>query len=183
MKSANKSPRRGEFPSTFAVPARGKDRRLAAKERPAANDRSADQRCVYAEILAAREKAGPFLARALARRRMKLAASELQRSPTSRARTTSRARAALENTRYVLSLARRAGCKTAPSVRPALRRGAPAAVRGETRVVSTASRAPSPQRQPRLAMTSIRRSSCLAGTRLPPGRRERLLAQARRHAT
>ena len=85
-----------------AVPVRGKDRRLAAKERAAANDRSADHRCVYAEMLAARDEAGPFLARARVRRRMKLAASELQRPPTSRAKTTSRARAALENSGYVL---------------------------------------------------------------------------------
>ena len=103
MESAKRSLRTGEAPSTFAVPARGKDRRLAAKERAAANDRSADHRCVYAGLLAARDEAGPFLARALARRRMKLAASKLQRPPTSMARTTGRARAALENSGYVLS--------------------------------------------------------------------------------
>ena len=69
MESASSSRRRGESPSTLAVPARGKDRRLTAKEHAAANDRSADHRCVYAEMLAARDEAGPFLARALARRR------------------------------------------------------------------------------------------------------------------
>ena len=111
MESARRLLRRGESHSTFAVPARRKDRRLAAKEGAAANDRSADHRCVYAEMLAARDEAGPFLARALARRRMKLVASELQQPPTSMARTTSRARAALANSGYVLSLARRACCK------------------------------------------------------------------------
>ena len=69
VESANRSQRRGESPSTFAVPARGKDRTLAANERAAASDTSADHRCVYAEMLAARDEAGPFLARALARRR------------------------------------------------------------------------------------------------------------------
>ena len=68
----------------------------------------------YAEMLAAREEAGPFLARAAARRRMKLAASELQRPPTSRARTTRRAREAPANSGYVLSLAGRACCKAVP---------------------------------------------------------------------
>ena len=76
---------------------------------------------------------------------MKLAASKRQRPPISRASTTSRARAALENSGYVLSLARRACCKAAPAVRPAARRGAPAAARGETRVVATASCTPQGQ--------------------------------------
>ena len=44
MESARRSVRRGGSPSTFAVPAKAKDRRLAAKERAAANDRSADHR-------------------------------------------------------------------------------------------------------------------------------------------
>ena len=72
----------------------------------------------YAKMLAAREEAGPFLARAVASRRMKLAASELQRPPTSRARTTRRAREAPTNSGYVLSLAGQARCKAAPRCVP-----------------------------------------------------------------
>ena len=91
MEFASKSPGRGESPSKFAVPAKTKDRRLAAKER---------------------------------------------------ARINSRARAALKNSGYVVSFARQACCKAALAVRPAARRGAPAAVRGDTKVVSTASCTP-----------------------------------------
>ena len=45
----------GNSPSTLAVPVRGRDSRLAAKERAAAKERSADQRRVKAEMAAARE--------------------------------------------------------------------------------------------------------------------------------
>ena len=62
----------------------------------------ADHRCVCAGMLAARDAAGPFLAGALARRRMKLALSIFQRPPTSRVRITSRARAALGKLRVRL---------------------------------------------------------------------------------
>ena len=93
MEPASQS-RRGEHLPTSAVPAKGKLRRLAAKESAAANER-ADHRCVCPRTLAAREQAKPFLAQVLARRRMKLAASEFQRPPTSKARVTRRARAAL----------------------------------------------------------------------------------------
>ena len=51
----------------------------AGSEKAAANEKSADHCCVYAAILAARDGAGPLLARAVGRTRMKLAASELQR--------------------------------------------------------------------------------------------------------
>ena len=48
----------GNSPSTLAVPVRGRDSRLAAKERAAAKERSADQRRVKAEMAAAREGGG-----------------------------------------------------------------------------------------------------------------------------
>ena len=50
MDPASRSLRRGESPPTFTVPAKGKARRLAAKEHAAANDKNADHRCVYAEL-------------------------------------------------------------------------------------------------------------------------------------
>ena len=56
------------------------------------------------------------------------------------------------------SLALHASVSAAPAKRPARRRGSPARVSGETRVVSTANWAPPDSAKP-LAMTSMRRSS------------------------
>ena len=61
---------------------------------------------------------------------------------------------------YVRSFLRRASVKAVPAYCPALRRGWPSLVRGETMVVSTASWAP-PQMGRPFAITSMRRSSCL----------------------
>ena len=156
--SARMSLKGGNSPSTLAVPVRGRDSRLAAKERAAAKERSADQRRVKAEMAAAREGGGADRARHLASKRTKVAASALQRPPISRAMTVSRQRFDLHSSGYVRSLARLAVSKAAPAVRPPALRGRPAAVRGETSVVSTASWAPPHSGRP-LAMTSMRRSS------------------------
>ena len=56
--SASMSLNGGSSPSTFAVPVSGSDRRLAAKERAAAKDKSADHRRVNAEMAAALEGGG-----------------------------------------------------------------------------------------------------------------------------
>ena len=101
-------------------------------------------------------------ARHLASKRNKVAASAHRRPPISRARTVSRQRLDLHSSGYVRSLARLAA-KAAPAVRPPALRGRPAAVRGETSVVSTASWAPPHNGRP-LAMTSMRRSSWRAGS-------------------
>ena len=161
--SARMSLKGGNSPSTLAVPVRGRDSRLAAKERAAAKERSADQRRVKAEMAAAREGGGADRARHLASKRTKVAASALQRPPISRAMTVSRQRFDLHSSGYVRSLARLAVSKAAPAVRPPALRGRPAAVRGETSVVSTASWAPPHSGRP-LAMTSMRRSSWRAGS-------------------
>ena len=118
MECASRSMRRGENLSTLVVPATGESRKLAAKERAAANDKRENHHRVYAAMLAARAEAGPLLARARARRRMKLAASGL-RAPTS------------ESNDYFQgpALAWRACCKAAPAVRPAARRGDPLSLR------------------------------------------------------
>ena len=161
--SARMSLKGGNSPSTLAVPVRGRDSRLAAKERAAAKERSADQRRAKAEMAAAREGGGADRARHLASKRTKVAASALQRPPISRAMTVSRQRFDLHSSGYVRSLARLAVSKAAPAVRPPALRGRPAAVRGETSVVSTASWAPPHSGRP-LAMTSMRRSSWRAGS-------------------
>ena len=77
--------------------------------------------------------------------------------------TVSRQRFDLHSSGYVRSLARLAVSKAAPAVRPPALCGRPAAVSGETSVVSTASWAPSHSGRP-LAMTSMRRSFWRAGS-------------------
>eukprot|EP00439_Symbiodinium_sp_Y106_P041772 s2421_g5.t1 len=79
--------RGGDSPSTLAVPPTGKERRLATKVRAAAKEIKTDQREVKAEMLGPREEAGAARARAPARSLTKVAASELQRPPSSQART------------------------------------------------------------------------------------------------
>ena len=90
-------------------------------------------------------------------------ASALQRPPISRAMTVSRQRFDLHSSGYVRFLARLAVSQAAPAVRPPALRGRPAAVRGETSVVSTASWAPAHSGRP-LAMASMRRLSWRAGS-------------------
>ena len=111
---------------------RGKDNRLAAKERAAAQERSTNHRRVKAEMAAAREGGGTDRARHLASKRTT--------PPISRAMTVSLQRFDLHSSGYVRSLARLAMSKAAPAGRPPALRGRPAAVTGETSVVSTASR-------------------------------------------
>ena len=101
----------GCSPSTWAVPVRGKNNRLAAKERVAAKERSADHRRVKAEMAAAREGGGTDRARHLASNRT----SALQRSPISRAMTVSLQRLDLHSSGYVRPFG--SSCKAAPAVR------------------------------------------------------------------
>ena len=89
---ARMSLRGGNSPSTLAVPVRGNDSKLAAKERAAGKERSADQRGVQADMAAAREGGGADRARHLASKRTKVAVSALQRPRISRSRTVSRQR-------------------------------------------------------------------------------------------
>ena len=72
----------------------------------------------------------------------KLAASSLHLPPVSMPRTTRRHRRLRMSSGYVRSFLRRASVKADPAYCPALRRGWPSLVRGETMVVSTASWAP-----------------------------------------
>ena len=123
-------------PSTLLVPASGKPSRLDANARAAAKDRMADQR--KAEVHAAREGAGTARARHRARKRKKVAASALHLPPTSMASTVKRQRPELTSSGKVLSLAWRAAWRAAPAVRPRWCRGAPADLRGATKVVSIA---------------------------------------------
>ena len=68
-------------PSTLAVCARGRERRLAARARAAAKDSKADQRVTYAAVALERRSGGAARARLRARSRMNCAASVLQRPP------------------------------------------------------------------------------------------------------
>ena len=83
----------GDSLSTLAVPPKGKERRLVAKARAAAKEIKADQRKAKAEMVGPREEAGAARARRRARSLTKVAASVLQRPPSSRASTTSLQRA------------------------------------------------------------------------------------------
>ena len=122
----------------------------------------ADHRAVRAAATLCWRMVAACLALARARLLMKAAASSLHLPPTSIASTTKRQRWLWRRSGYVLSLLLRASCRAAPANLPARRLGWPSRVRGETRVVSTASWAPFQSGRP-LAMTSIRRSSCWWG--------------------
>ena len=95
--SARTSLKRGASPSRFAVLEMGRDSKLAAKERAAAMERSPDHRVTKAATQAARWVTAALRARARASKRMKAAASALQRPPTSRPSTTRRHRRASAN--------------------------------------------------------------------------------------
>ena len=152
-------------PSTLAVPDKGRERRLAAKVRAAAKARSADQRNTKAAVHAARWAGRAARALLRARSLTNSAAWGLQRPPTSMPSTTNRQRRPEASSGYARALARSATRKAAPAARPLSRRGMPAAVRGDTRVVSTASCTPPHKGRP-LAMTSMRLSSWRTGTTL-----------------
>ena len=112
--------------------------RLAAKGAWAAWVSNADHLAMDAWMAAGRRAWGTALLLACARRRRKSAASSLHRPPTSMANTTRRQRSPRTSSGYVRSFAclaaRRAG---EPGWRPC-RPGSPVLVKGETRVVSTA---------------------------------------------
>ena len=123
----------------------------------------ADQLAVRAAATLCWRMVGACLALARARLLMKAAAaSSLHLPRTSIASTTKRQRWLLRRSGYVLSLLLRASSSAAPANLPARLLGWPSRVRGETRVVSTASWAPFQSGRP-LAMTAIRWSSCWWG--------------------
>ena len=147
--------RSGASPSRLEVPARGKARRLAAKDLAAAKARIADHRSAKADVLAARDRSPGTAAGEQADERCCLGApptadfnAENDKVATPRA----------DQLRVRPLFASAGG--TECSVR---RRGSAEDVRGETSVLSTATCAPFQSGRP-LAMTSIRRSSRRAGT-------------------
>ena len=95
--SARTSLSKGDSPSTLAVLGIGKESKLAAKDLAAATDNNPDHRPTKAAIVAARCRGRAARARARANNRTKLAASALQRPPTSMPRTTKRHRDARPN--------------------------------------------------------------------------------------
>ena len=149
----------GASPSVVLVPAQSKSRRLAANTCWAACVRMADQRERREASGTLRRMLGTALAFDWARRRRKVVASGLHRPPVSRARTTSLHRLERRSSGHVRSLDLRASCSAAPAYWPARLRGWLDEVKGDTKVVSTASCAPPHNRSP-LAITSILLSSC-----------------------
>ena len=141
------------------VPAQSKSRRLAANACWAACARMADHRERSEASTALRRMLGTALAFVWAKRRRKVVASGLHRPPVSRARTTSLHRLERRSSGYVRSLDLRASWSAAPSYWPARLRGWLDEVKGDTKVVSTASCAPPHNGSP-LAITSILLSSC-----------------------
>lgn len=141
------------------APAQSKSRRLAAKACWAAWVRIADQRERREASTALRRMLGTALAFVWAKRRRKVVASGLHRPPVSRARTTSLHRLERRSSGYVRSLDLRASWSAAPAYWPARLRGWLDEVKGDTKVVSTASCAP-PHKGSPLAITSILLSSC-----------------------
>ena len=119
----------------------------------------ADQRERREASTALRRRLGTALAFVWAKRRRKVVASGLHRPPVSRARTTSLHRLERSSSGYVRSLDLRASWSAAPAYWPARLRGWLEEVKGDTRVVSTASCAPPHNGSP-LAITSILLSSC-----------------------
>ena len=126
-------------PSVLLVPAQFKSRRLAAKACWAAWVRMADQRERREASTALRRMWGTALAFVWAKRRRKVVASGLHRPPVSMARTSSLHLLERRSSGYVRSLALRASWSAAPAYWPARLRGWLEEVKGDTRVVSTAS--------------------------------------------
>ena len=144
----------GVSPSVLLVPAQSKSRRLAAKACSAAWVRIADQRERREASTALRRMLGTALAFVSAKRRRKVVASGLHRPPVSMARTTSLHLLERRSSGYVRSLDLRASWSAAPAYWPARLRGWLEEVKGDTKVVSTASCAPPHNGSP-LAITSI----------------------------
>ena len=144
----------GVSPSVLLVPARSGSRRLAAKACWAAWVRIADQRERREASTALRRMLGTALAFVSAKRRRKVVASGLHRPPVSMARTTSLHLLERRSSGYVRSLDLRASWSAAPAYWPARLRGWLEEVKGDTKVVSTASCAPPHNGSP-LAITSI----------------------------
>ena len=114
-------------------------RRLAAKACNAAWVNMAVQRLMRAAATECWRRCGACRALACARSVTNLAASSLHLPPVSMPRTTSRHRRLWRSSGYVRSFLRRASVNAVPAYCPALRRGCPSLVSGETMVVSTAS--------------------------------------------
>ena len=124
------------------MPAQSKSRRLAANACWAACVRMADQRERREASTALRRMLGTALAFVWAKRRRKVVASGLHRPPVSRARTTSLHLLERRSSGYVRSLDLRASWRAAPAYWPARLLGWLDEVKGDTKVVSTASCAP-----------------------------------------
>ena len=156
----------GVSPSVLLVPAQSKSKRLAAKACWAAWVRMADQRERKEASTALRRMLGTALAFYLGnKKRRKVVASGLHRPPVSMARTTSLHLLERRSSGYVRSLDLRASWSAAPAYWPAPWSAAPAywparlrgwleEVKGDTKVVSTASCAPPHNGSP-MAITSI----------------------------
>ena len=149
----------GSLPSTLVRGAQSWSRRLAAKACKAAWVNMAVQRLTRAAATECWRRCGASRALACARSVTNLAASSLHLPPVSMPRTTSRHRRLWKSSGYVRSFLRRVSVNAVPAYCPALRRGCPSLVSGETMVVSTASWAP-PQTGRPFAITPMRRSSC-----------------------
>ena len=117
-------------------------RRLAAKACNAAWVNWAVHRLMRAAATEFWWRRGACRAFACARSLTNLAASSLHLPPVSMPRAMRRHRRLRMSSGYVRSFLRRASVKAVPAYCPALRRGWPSLVRGETMVVSTASWAP-----------------------------------------
>ena len=181
----------GSLPSTLVRWAQSWSRRLAAKACNAAWVNMAVQRLMRAAATECWRRCGACRALACARSVTNLAASSLHLPPVSMPRTTSRHRRLWRSSGYVRSFLRRASINAVPAYCPALRRGCPSLVSGETMVVSTASWAP-PQTGRPFAITSMRRSFCrwmwsrfksvsrvLVVTRAPASRHMRAVARSK----
>ena len=95
--SARTSLSKGGSPPTLAVLEIGRESKLAAKDLAAATGNNPDHRPTTAAMVAARYRGRAVRARARANNRTKLAASALQRPPTSMPRTIKRHRDARPN--------------------------------------------------------------------------------------
>ena len=160
--SAKISARGGASPSTHPAAPRGNSRSVSAKARWAAKARRLVHRLCHASCAERRSTRAQARARARASSWMNRAVSGLHRPPTSKAKTTNRARRdPPASSGYMRSLRRRARAAATPSVSAAPGMGSPFLRNGETRVTSMASW--TPFQRGRLFATTSRRRPSLGG--------------------
>ena len=136
--------------------------RDAANDLAAAQEMIAYHRNLHACSTRCCVSRGSDLARALANRRTKILASSDHLPPTSRAKTTRRAREpGPTSSGYVLSFVRRASARATPSQSAAPRLGTPSPLSADTKVVSTASCTPPKRGKP--STTTSNRHVCERG--------------------